>query len=242
MAPKVSRISWLNAGDQNTAFFHKMPSMRAQSNCIAKLKKDGEWIRGRANMTTMIEDYYQSLYKEEFWSRPHLEGLDYRRISEEQRDNLERSFTTDEVKEALNNLIDDKALGPDGFPIKFFKMFWEMLESEVIKTLEEFYQNSSLCRSLNASFLVLVPKTKGALELKEFRPLSLLGSFYKILTKVLPRRMELVMKILISRDSGSLCERQTNCGLRSYNKRMRGYVGEKEDRRGYFPSRHGKSL
>ena len=53
-------------------------------------------------------------------------------------------------------------------------------------------------RSLNASFLSLIPKKNNALNIKDFRLISLVGSVYKLLSKVLVNRLRLVLDKLIS--------------------------------------------
>ncbi|RVW42540.1 hypothetical protein CK203_106640 [Vitis vinifera] len=44
---------------------------------------------------------------------------------------------------------------------------------------KEFYEHSSFLKSLNNTFLVLIPKKCGAEDLGDFRPISLLGGLYK---------------------------------------------------------------
>ena len=48
-------------------------------------------------------------------------------------------------------------------------------------------------KSLNATFLVLIPKGRTVEDLKDLRPISLVGSLYKILSKVLANRIKRVM-------------------------------------------------
>uniref|UniRef100_A0A2N9IK02 Reverse transcriptase domain-containing protein n=1 Tax=Fagus sylvatica TaxID=28930 RepID=A0A2N9IK02_FAGSY len=52
--------------------------------------------------------------------------------------------------------------------------------------------------SLNATFLSLIPKKVNAVEVKDFRPISLVGSVYKILAKVLANRLSVVLATVIS--------------------------------------------
>lgn len=55
-----------------------------------------------------------------------------------------------------------------------------------------------MVRSSNASFIALVPKKKGAIELKDYRPISLISSVYKIVAKCLAKRLKTVIGKLIS--------------------------------------------
>ena len=57
----------------------------------------------------------------------------------------------------------------------------------------EFHTPSCFVKSLNAAFLALIPKKGRAEELKDFRPISLVGGLYKWLTKVLANRLKLVL-------------------------------------------------
>uniref|UniRef100_A0A2N9FWK9 Reverse transcriptase domain-containing protein n=1 Tax=Fagus sylvatica TaxID=28930 RepID=A0A2N9FWK9_FAGSY len=51
---------------------------------------------------------------------------------------------------------------------------------------------------LNATFLSLIPKKANAVEVKDYRPISLVGSVYKILAKVLANRLSMVLVAVIS--------------------------------------------
>lgn len=80
---------------------------------------------------------------------------------------------------------DDKAPSPDGFPTNFLKVGWEVVEKEVMAVFVEFHSKNCWCKSLNATFIMLIPKKLGASELKDFRPISLVGCIYKLLIKAL---------------------------------------------------------
>ena len=79
----------------------------------------------------------------------------------------------------------DKAPDPDGFTLAFWQSCWEFVKEEIIEMFKEFYEHSSFLKSLNNTFLVLIPKKCGAEDLGDFRPISLLGGLYKLLAKVL---------------------------------------------------------
>ena len=58
-------------------------------------------------------------------------------------------------------------------------------------------------RSLNALFLALIPKKNNAIDVKDFRPISLVGSVYKLLSKVLANRLRVMLDSLISESQNS---------------------------------------
>ena len=53
-------------------------------------------------------------------------------------------------------------------------------------------------RSMNALFITLIPKKYNAVNIKDFRPISLVSSMYKLLSKVLANRLRVVLDKLIS--------------------------------------------
>ena len=92
----------------------------------------------------------------------------------------------------------DKAPGPDGFTMAFFQKCWSVVEVDVMAVFEHFHRYSVFERSLNASFLTLIPKKNNAIDVKDFRPISLVGSVYKLLSKVMANRLRVVLNCLIS--------------------------------------------
>ena len=92
----------------------------------------------------------------------------------------------------------DKAPGPDGFSMGFFQCCWDILNPDVMAVLNYFHGLSSFEKSLNATFVSLIPKKTEALEVKDFRPISLVGSTYKILAKLLANRLKVVLPKIIS--------------------------------------------
>ncbi|XP_028113957.1 uncharacterized protein LOC114312000 [Camellia sinensis] len=64
--------------------------------------------------------------------------------------------------------------------------------------MRDFHQNAKLVRGLNSSFIALIPKNENPASLNEYRPISLVGSMYKILAKVLSNRLKQVLPRIIS--------------------------------------------
>jgi hypothetical protein len=63
---------------------------------------------------------------------------------------------------------------------------------------------SMLGASLNATFIALIPKILGAVDLKDFPPISLVGGIYKIIDEVLANRLKLVLEKIISKSQNTL--------------------------------------
>ena len=67
-----------------------------------------------------------------------------------------------------------------------------------MEMFKEFHEPSSFLKSLNTTFLVLIPKKGGAEDLGDFRPISLLGGLYKLMAKVLANRLKKVIGKVVS--------------------------------------------
>ena len=61
-------------------------------------------------------------------------------------------------------------------------------------------------KSLNFTFLVMVPKKEGAEDFKDFRPISLVGSLYKLIAKVLANRLKKVMVRMVNKAHNTFVE------------------------------------
>ena len=70
----------------------------------------------------------------------------------------------------------------------------------------EFHEGGKFVKSLNATFLVLVPKKGCAKDLKDFRSISLVGSLYKLLAKVLTNRLKKVKGKMILESQNAFVE------------------------------------
>ncbi|GJZ36598.1 RNA-directed DNA polymerase, eukaryota, partial [Tanacetum coccineum] len=69
---------------------------------------------------------------------------------------------------------------------------------DVVNAVKEFFSSSKFPPGSNSSFITLIPKSLDAKMVKDFRPISLIGSFYKIVAKILSNRLCIVVPDLIS--------------------------------------------
>jgi hypothetical protein len=102
------------------------------------------------------------------------------------------------VWDVVRDLNGDKALGPDGFTMAFFQKCWEILKYDLMVVFEEFHNRGQFEKSLNATFISLIPKKTYAMDVKDFCPISLVGGMYKIISKVLANRFKSVLGKIIS--------------------------------------------
>jgi hypothetical protein len=111
---------------------------------------------------------------------------------------LERPFEETRVSEVMKALNCDKASSPDGFTMGFFQACWEVLKANIMNVFHDFHARGMFEKSLNIIFISLIPKKPRAIDIKEFRPISLVGP-YKIVAKVLANMLKMVVEKIISK-------------------------------------------
>jgi hypothetical protein len=72
------------------------------------------------------------------------------------------------------------------------------VKADLMNFFHNFHEHETFVKSLNATFITLIPKKLGQLETRDFRPISLIGSVYKILARVLASRLQPIVGPLIS--------------------------------------------
>jgi hypothetical protein len=163
-----SRVKWLKEGGKNTKYFHTVANSHRRHNSIRQLSINGVLSTDQDAIRAEISGFYQHLYIEDITCRPFLDGLPFSSISSEEASWLERPFEEEEISKVVSNMNGDKAPGPDGFPMSFYHACWPILRGDVLAVFSEFYEYGSFVRSLNATFLSLIPKKANAVEVKDF--------------------------------------------------------------------------
>ncbi|GJZ89687.1 hypothetical protein Tco_0661469 [Tanacetum coccineum] len=126
-------------------------------------------------------------------SRLHIDAEFPNKLSFEQQTDLEINITRDEIKKAVWDCGVDKSPGPDGFSFGFFRRYWSLLENDVVEAVLYFFNYEKFSKGGNFSFIALIPKTSDAKMVKDFRQITLIGSLYKIIAKILANRIVTVL-------------------------------------------------
>ncbi|KAK2648316.1 hypothetical protein Ddye_015805 [Dipteronia dyeriana] len=110
---------------------------------------------------------------------------------------LGRRVGLEEVWKVVSNCDGNKAPRPDGFNLNFIKENWDAIKQDFMSFMVEFHKNGSIVKELNQTFIALIPKCSNLKTMKDYRPISLVGSLYKILAKVLANRMRRVLDSVV---------------------------------------------
>ncbi|RVW81929.1 hypothetical protein CK203_033220 [Vitis vinifera] len=124
--------------------------------------------------------------------KPFLRSWNKRRRNQINRIKVnERCLTEEsEIKEEVSRTFQGLLIDPGDWKPSIDGLNFERLEEVDVERLEKlfseeevfealFHETGRFVRSLNATFLVMIPKKGGAEDLKDFKPISLVGGFYK---------------------------------------------------------------
>ena len=75
-----------------------------------------------------------------------MDGLEFTSIGDDERLELERDFSKEEVVKVLQEMEGDKAPGLDGFTMAFFQKCWSVVEIDVMAFFDHFHRSSEFER------------------------------------------------------------------------------------------------
>ena len=90
-----------------------------------------------------------------------------------------------------------KASGPDGFPVLFYKNYWDIVGDQLMFAVQGFFRNGWLLKEFNKTFISLIPKKKGVHNFNYFRPIGLCNVCYKVISKIIVNRLRPLLNKMI---------------------------------------------
>ncbi|KAL0455368.1 UNVERIFIED_CONTAM: hypothetical protein Slati_0876000 [Sesamum latifolium] len=163
MLHQRAKLAWMKGGDQcSRIFFRKVASRRACKRVFQITSSTGKTLIDQQDVVNEFVSFYRTLLGGEQWARSidlgYLRPWARHIISEEEGRQLLRHVTPDEVKQAVFDIDEAKAPGPDGYSSGFFKAGWPIVGKEVTKAILDFFAADRLLKQVNATLLSLIPK------------------------------------------------------------------------------------
>ena len=201
-----SRAKWVEEGEKSTKFFFNLEKQNISKNTIRKLKKeDGSLTHSDADIMDEGYKFYENLYKNDNITdqeiKTYLQNASHpKTLSDDESNSLEGKIAMQECELALQAMKSNKSPGSDGIPAEFYQNFWTELNPILIESLNNAYELGELSPTQKRSILSLIFKKNDKQLLKNWRPISLLNTDYKILAHVLANRLKTVIKQIIHTD------------------------------------------
>ncbi|GKB92256.1 putative RNA-directed DNA polymerase, partial [Tanacetum coccineum] len=165
------RFRWAVEGDENSRFFHSILKKKYAKCSIKGIHINGIWVDSPEDIKDAAFEHFASRFKEQIIHQ--------------------------EVKAAVWDCAGTKAPGPDGFNFNFIKTFWDLIKIEFWNCIKHFEETGEIKKGCNPSFIVLIPKKADPISFSDFRPISLIGCVYKVISKLLATRIAKVIGSVI---------------------------------------------
>ncbi|KAL6208770.1 hypothetical protein ACLB2K_019715 [Fragaria x ananassa] len=113
------------------------------------------------------------------------------------------SVSDEEIQEAINSIGALKAPGPNGIHASFYQNCWNEVKDTVIPMIKACFRDGKLIRNINHTNNALIPKSENPTKVNDFRPISLCNVSYKIITKIMIKRLRPLLTKCILKNQGA---------------------------------------
>ena len=158
-----------------------MASGFRKRNCIDKLEvEELGTIEDEADIGREVIKIFKGLFSSNRNAGWGIEGLNWSPIRAQEAEWLERPFEMEEVRKLVFECGKDKSPGPDGYSFYFFQSCWEIVKSDLMRVMAEFFHTGVVNGVTNETFICLIPKKFNSSRITDYRPISLVTSLYII--------------------------------------------------------------
>ncbi|KAE8766449.1 hypothetical protein D1007_43285 [Hordeum vulgare] len=193
-----SRIKLLKEGDANTKLFQGVANGSRSKSFIPKVRRGTEILTEESNIEDVFYEAYGNLLGKAS-ARDHTTDLQYIGMTQLDLIELDAIFTEKEVWQTMKETPSDRAPGPDGFiGLLYHKARPVIKHNIMVVFLKMFVEDGRGFGKLNEAHTMLIPKTPEALEVGDFRPISLPHNLLKLFTNVLALRARKRMHEIVS--------------------------------------------
>ncbi|XP_058782945.1 uncharacterized protein LOC131657578 [Vicia villosa] len=184
-----ARVRWHKQGDRNTAYFHRISKIKRSKNTISSLRNGDLLILDPEDMAAHAVSYFTNIFGFAGTVQDNaITDIIPSLVSETMNATLTAIPSVDEIKAAVFGLRKDSAPGPDGFGGVFFHTYWNIISNDVCNAVWQFFKEGWIPQNYNANLIILIPKSKDADSMENFRPIALANFKFKIISKIIAGR------------------------------------------------------
>ena len=203
-----SRVRWCEEGEKHSKYFLNLEKRNHNNKTINKLQlENGNVIIDSEEILNQQKLFYKKLYKTSYGENTEeeielfVQNLEIPKVSNEEKEKQNQNITEIELLASLKTLKNGRSPGIDGIPNEFYKVFWNDIKKYLIEAYTEAKEDCILSFTQRQGQISLIPKkNRDPLLLKNWRPLSLLNSDYKILAKTIANRIKPSLENIIHHD------------------------------------------
>ena len=212
-----SRAKWYGDGERSTKYFLGLERARYNSKtCNILMDEAGRTLRTDSEILEYGHNYYSQLYSKDEDVTYELTNRREIYITDGDRQRCSGPFEMHELKQAIKELQNQKTPGIDGLPAEFYKLCCPEIQTGLLQMIHESYEQAVMGGDINTGVLNLIPKPgKDARYIRNLRPITLLNADYKLIEKMIAKRIEPCLQYLIHGDqTGFMTNRRISTNIR----------------------------
>ena len=203
-----SRTKWIEQGEKNLKYFLNLEKSRASSNTITSLNSNAP-SDDPIHVLKIIKNHFQTLYKKDNTTsntnssiNEYLQNCEYPTLDNSDKEYCDTPMTLEEIGNSLKSLNNNSSPGIDGLTTSFLKFFWNKLRPVVLQSFQHSFDSGQLSTSQKRGVISLIHKGKdlSRSDLKNWRPITITNTDYKILSKCLASRIQKVITSIVNSD------------------------------------------
>ncbi len=198
-----SKAEYIENNERSTAYFLNVEKRNYKMKHIQKLNiSENETIHEPNQILHEEKLYFKKLYsKDPSINSTYIKDFahnDIPKLTKSDKASCDKPITIEECSKALLTLKNGKSPGSDGLPPEFYKIFWPSIKHLVFASLKHGIEYGHLSIEQKRGILkLIVKKDKNPCYLKNWRPISLLNSDYKIFAQIFAIRLQKVLSNIV---------------------------------------------
>jgi len=179
--------------------FLNIAKKTAPEASLNDLKNNGNPFESEKDREEHIVNFYSKLYDND----PSVQGeiIDFlgpevaehnlvkaSKLTQQEKDELDSPLSIEELDKSLKKVNMKSAPGIDGYSYRFITKFWEFFRVPLFNCATECLENGQLPASFATAQIKLIPKKGATDNIRNWRPISLLSNFYKIISRLINNR------------------------------------------------------
>ena len=195
--------------------FYQKEKEQGKKNALIELKnQENKIINKPKEILEEVKEYYYKLWgntekEEEDEILEYLDEIDKQNFEENEIREIDKFIEEKEIEIALNLLNNESSPGSDGLTAEFYKTFQKLIISDLKEVFNNALLKGILPKSMREAIVKLLHKKRDFKDLKNWRPISLLNTDYKILSKIMVNRLTpLFQKHILPQQNAGLPRRR----------------------------------
>ena len=200
-----SKIKWIQEGERPSKYIcHLEKRNFVQKHLSFIQKQDGEVLFDQDEIVKETKDFYEKLYesREKDVVDVNLHTMvEAPTLSSEEKESLEGLISQKEALAVLKRMNNQKSPGSDGFTTEFYQFFWKDIGHLLVRSINYGFRSGEMSITQKEGIITCIPKEdKSKQFLRNWRPITLLNTSYKIASSCIAARIKTVLTKIIHND------------------------------------------